>query len=535
MAHYSPHICTAALLSLSVGVSAQERQPNVILLFSDQHNADVFGWTGHPDAITPNLDRMARTGVVFNRAYCQDAISVASRTSLFTGLYPRTTGILDNNKSETEVLQETVSLQRIFQANGYATYAFGKRHLFGKADEGWTFCREHNGKNSTDYNYVEWIGEQGYAQEFGEDWAAEFGEFPKGNKLEGTKYPKARMGTRPTKLPADKTMEAFSARNTIEIIRKHARSDEPFFCFTSFYRPHQPYTALPEYLAHYDNAAWGPGANAGGPIAMPPSFRQPATELPPALARQRTNEKGIWCLGLAAKDEQLYRDYMASYYALVEEIDHWVGEIFAALEEEGLAENTIVIYASDHGDFVGAHGMIEKCALGHNVYEETLRIPLICYWKGKFPEGYASDELVGLIDLFPTLVELAGLKLPKMSYPPQGMSLAKPLLKQKSVGRDWIVSENWSQAAVITSDRKLGIWLDPAPVTRDFRSFGEMLFRREDDPAEIRNVFHDPDERRQIAKLRKYYEKFIREVPAHGKEEMKKILSDKKHKPQRVW
>ena len=68
MAHYSPHICTAALLSLSVGVSAQERQPNVILLFSDQHNADVFGWTGHPDAITPNLDRMARTGVVFNRA-----------------------------------------------------------------------------------------------------------------------------------------------------------------------------------------------------------------------------------------------------------------------------------------------------------------------------------------------------------------------------------------------------------------------------------------------------------------------------------
>lgn len=115
MAHYSPHICTAALLSLSVGVSAQERQPNVILLFSDQHNADVFGWTGHPDAITPNLDRMARTGVVFNRAYCQDAISVASRTSLFTGLYPRTTGILDNNKSETEVLQETVSLQRIFR------------------------------------------------------------------------------------------------------------------------------------------------------------------------------------------------------------------------------------------------------------------------------------------------------------------------------------------------------------------------------------------------------------------------------------
>lgn len=523
-------ICTVSALCVSTGIYAQEQRPNVILLFSDQHNAEVFGWTGHPDAVTPNFDRMVRAGVTFTRAYCQDAISVASRTSLFTGLYPRTTGVLDNSRAETSVLREVVSLQQVFRNNGYTTYAFGKRHLSGKPDEGWSFCREHNGKSSTDYNYVEWIGREGYAREFGEDWAAEFGEFPRGNELEGTVYPKAPMGTRPTKLPADKTMEAFSARNTVEVIREHAHSKKPFFCFTSFYRPHQPYTALPGYLAHYETSSWGPGRSHGGAIAMPATLRQPASDLPPALARQRLNEKGIWCLGLAARDEQLYRDYMASYYALVEEIDHWVGEIFATLEQEGLLENTIVIYASDHGDFVGAHGMVEKCALGHNVYEETLRVPLIWYWKGHFPEGYVCSDLVGLIDLYPTLVELLGLELPQIPYGLQGVSLAGTLLDRVPAGREWIVSENWSQASVITSDRKLGIWLDPGPVKRDYRSFGPMLFRREEDPHETRNAVHDPEEQKHVDRLRGYYEEFVRQIPADGKLQMMNLVSNRNKK-----
>ena len=263
---------------------------------------------------------------------------------------------------------------------------------------------------------------------------------------------------------------------------------------------------------------------------MPATLRQPASDLPPALARQRLNEKGIWCLGLAARDEQLYRDYMASYYALVEEIDHWVGEIFATLEQEGLLENTIVIYASDHGDFVGAHGMVEKCALGHNVYEETLRVPLIWYWKGHFPEGYVCSDLVGLIDLYPTLVELLGLELPQMPYGLQGVSLAGTLLDRVPAGREWIVSENWNQASVITSDRKLGIWLDPGPVKRDYRSFGPMLFRREEDPHETRNAVHDPEEQKHVDRLRGYYEEFVRQIPADGKLQMMNLVSNRNKK-----
>jgi arylsulfatase A-like enzyme len=492
-------------------------------MMSDQHRADVLSVEGHPDVSTPSLDRLAARGMRFIRAYCQSGISVASRTTLFTGIYPRTTGILDNSKVSTEVLEQCVSLQEAFRQNGYTTYAFGKRHIEGKPDEGWVLCREDTGRPSTDYSYVQWIEEQGYAREFGEDWAAEFGRFPKGNPLEDTPYPTAPMGTRPTKLPADVTMEAFAARNTIEVIREHARNGKPFFCFTSFYRPHQPYTPLPQYLARHDASEWGAGGNEGEPVAMPATLHQPSTELPPLLARQRASEKGIWCLGLAAKDEQLYRDYMTAYYALVEEIDHWIGEIMRELEESGLAENTIVVYLSDHGDFVGSHGMVEKCAMGHNVYEETLRVPLLFCGSG-IAAGGINSELTGLIDVYPTLADMAGLKLPD-EVKLQGVSLAGALTGGKGPGREYIVSENWSQAAVITADHKLGIWLDPAPIPRDFRSFGDMLFDRVDDPAEIENVCEE--EPAIVEKLRGFYKDFCASVPDKGKQQARAQFASK--------
>ena len=132
-------IVFSALCPLVIPIAAKNKQkPNVILIFSDQHRADVMGFQGHPDVMTPNLDAMAKGGVVFNRAYCQNAISAPSRMSMFTGLYPRTIGAMDNTQLETSAINSAVSLQAAFQNNGYATYAFGKRHLDAAADKGWT-------------------------------------------------------------------------------------------------------------------------------------------------------------------------------------------------------------------------------------------------------------------------------------------------------------------------------------------------------------------------------------------------------------
>lgn len=518
-------------LALAVSLSAltpivakakKVQKPNVIFIFSDQHKADVMGFQGHPDIITPNLDAMAKGGVVFNRAYCQNAISAPSRMSLFTGLYPRTIGAMDNAHLNTKAINNSISLQAAFQANGYATYAFGKRHLDEGADLGWTQHQSHMAKESPQNNYVKWIEKQGYADAFGEDWAAEFGKYPEGNSKAGTKFPTAKMGTRTTRLPENMTMEAYSTQLTLDVIRNHKKSGEPFFCFTSYYRPHQPYNPLPKYLGMYDITKWGKGTKHKDGLKMPESLRQPADQLPPMLADLRKSKTGIWCLGLAAEDEQLYRDYVGAYYALVTEIDALIGNIFAELEKQGMAENTIVIYSSDHGDFVGAHGMIEKASMGHNVYEETLQVPMLFYWKGKLPAGYKNNDLVGLIDIYPTLMDLAGIKRPACNYPLQGISLAKTLTKKAKVKRDYIVSENWSQATIITKEHKLGIMLDPtiAAPKRDYRSFGNMFFERKTDPLEINNKINAVEFAPEIKKLMNYYADFQKRISDEGRLEM---------------
>jgi len=458
----------------SAGKGARSR-PNVLLIFSDQHQAACMGFEGHPDVITPNLDKLARRGTVFGRAYCQDGVCVPSRMALMTGHYPRRLGVL-HNPDKSGVINEVISLQSVFKANGYYTAAIGKRHLVGAADAGWDYHRSHIRKESPGQSYWEWIEEQGYLEEFRRDWGGEF----------GGRYPRAVMATRISALPEDKTMEAFTAQQVVRIIRQQKNRDKPFFCWASFYRPHQPYNALRRYLEMYDYSSWGKGTRKGGAICKPPTLKEPMEQLPPVLQGWRQGKNPVWRLDKALADEQLFRFYIASYYALVTEIDHHIGTIMKALAEEGLDDNTIVVYTSDHGDFVGRHGMVEKCAVGHNVYEETLRVPLVVSYPPAVRQGQRCDQLCELFDLYPTLLELAGITRPQGTHPVDAVSLVADLAGTPTTPRRYIVSENWSQAAVITDNHKLGIWLDPTEYAakRDYRSFGDMLFDRRKEPQE---------------------------------------------------
>lgn len=491
----------------------QRQKPNILLLFSDQHQADCVGFQGHPDVITPNLDRLAESGTVFTRAYCQDGVCVPSRMSLMTGLYPRKLGVL-HNPDTSSVVDEVVSLPSALKQNGYHTAAFGKRHLKGAADHGWDYHRSHSQNESPGNSYWEWVEQQGYLDAFLSDWGAEF----------GGQYPTADLGTRLSKLPEDMTMEAFTAQETIKLIREQKHRDRPFFCWASFYRPHQPYTAQKRFLDLYDYSRWGKGTAHGDAIQKPSTLNQSPDTLPPALKDWHEGKNKVWRLDKAAKDEQLYRYYLASYYALVTEIDHHIGRIMEALEEEGLLQNTIVIYTSDHGDFVGRHGMVEKCAIGHNCYEETLRVPLIVSQPERVQSGQANDDLVELFDLYPTLLDLADIESPKTRYGIDATSLAALLTGGKSAKRKYIVSENWSQATVITESYKLGIWLDPTEHARgrDFRSFGDMLFDRTKDPDEIHNLIDTPEYDETESLLREYYQDFTSKVAATGKTEVAK-------------
>jgi len=330
------------------------------------------------------------------------------------------------------------------------------------------------------------------------------------------------LGTRISKLPEDFTMEAFTTQETIKMIKEQAKSEKPFLCWATFYRPHQPYNPLQKYMDMYNVSEWGEGTKKGSGIKIPESFYEPTKNLPPLLQSQRNGGNKVWNMDKAFKNEQLWRNYIGAYYALVTEIDHCVGEILNALEEADLEEETIVIYTSDHGDFVGNHGMVEKAAAGQNVYEDILNIPLIIRFPGKTKNGKRTAELVTLADVLPTLIEMLDLKVPDLKYPIQGESMADIITKNGSMNRDYLISESWSQAAVITQNSKLGIMLDPTVVHKnwDYREFGDMFFDMEKDPLEIDNKINDKNYEQEIAKLRGYYKEFVKNTPPTGKDEM---------------
>lgn len=468
-------------------------RPNILLIFTDQHKASVTGYEDHPDVSTPNLDRLASEGTQFRRAYCQDAICAPSRCSMFSGLYPRTLRCFDNS-DRSQAMQEIIPMQETFQQNGYITGAIGKRHLFGACDNGWNIAASHMWSENPDDNYVKWINQRGYAKEFAQDWAAEFGRPPRGSILEQQEIPFALMATRQSALPDDMTMEAYTKLRTIDFLKDRSKDKQPFFCWSSFYRPHQPYTPLKKYWDRHDRSRWGRGTNSGDAISMPESLRQPVEELPPMLQSQFAGKNRVWRLDKAREDEQLYRDYISAYYALVEEIDSCIGDIVSQLHQLDLAENTIIIYTADHGDFVGAHGMVEKCALGHNIYEDTLRVPLLFRWTGHIQYDSIRHDLIELVDIYPTLLELCGITQPVQKHPLQGKSLAQALTEGESVKRSFTVSENWSQSTIITDQYKLGTWQEPEDGKhRDFRDFGNMLFDLANDPNEVSNIYEESE------------------------------------------
>ena len=503
-----------------INQTKNKKKPNVLLLFSDQHNKKTMGYENHPDVITPNLDKLSTESVVFDRAYATRGVCVPSRMSLMTGLYPRTLGLMNNNE-ETSVTDKATSLASIFKYNGYKTYTFGKRHLKGGGDKGWDVKKEVHAEEGDNGNYLSWVTTQGYQSEFSYDWAAEFGKGPTGSNDANANIPIADLGTRISKLPFGFTMEAYTALETINMIDQQKNSDTPFFCFSSFYRPHQPYTPVKKFMDMYTVSEWGKGTKLKSGIKMPESFYQPTKDLPPLLQFQRNGGNKVWNMDKAFEDEQLWRDYIGAYYALVTEVDHYVGEILQALDKANITEETIIIYTTDHGDFVGNHGMVEKAAAGHNIYEDILNIPLMIRIPGKTLQGKHTAELVTLVDIIPTLIDVLDLKTPDLEYNFEGVSLAKLLLEQKPLNRDYIVSESWFQATVIGKNEKLGI-MKPNPVNprRDYREFGDMFFDRTYDPLELNNGINDAKNQEKIAQLRTFYADFKTQVSGIGMQEI---------------
>ncbi|MBL7133608.1 MAG: sulfatase-like hydrolase/transferase [Phycisphaerae bacterium] len=482
-------------------------RPNVLLLFSDQHHAGVMGCEGHATVRTPHLDRLASEGVRFSRAYCSDGVCVPSRTAMFTGLYPRTTGVLYNADAPPEG-DGLLPLHKLLRAGGYRTGAFGKMHLpRGLREAGWDASATTISprQDPSEENYWDWVREKGQFDSHERDFKGSHAA-PLMAQLSRTK-------------PENRTT-AYAAGKTIDFLRQCKKAGKPFFCWCSFIYPHQPYTPLPQWAALYDVDK----------IKLPANVAEPLANLPPALRNWRLKTTPPWNCGTAAKDHAIYRRYVAYYYALVSEIDHHIGGVLDELKRLGLDDNTIVIYASDHGDFVAGHGMVEKCAVGHNVYEDTLRVPLIFRWPSQFKGGAVRDDLASLLDLYPTILDLTGVKRPPAARKLDGTSLAPTLRTGKPLGRQYVVSENWSQVTVIGKRYKLGVWQAPGRryAQWDFRKYGDMLFDRQANPLETKNLVGMPAMAAEEKRLRAFLARWLKQTDATGRTQVGNMPPRKK-------
>ena len=356
---------------------------NVLFIVSDQHNARCLSGAGHPDAKTPNLDRLASQGVRFDEAYCQSPVCTPSRMSFLSSLYPSTTGYYGLYGPEPQ--QSMTSMFRWFRLHGYRTGAVGKLHtprywIESDCDYVWDEFRDYP-------TYLEALGlyEQNDSRNF----------------VPG----RAMYYTKGSEIPAEHTPEVVTAKHAARFINNEGEPKDrgalrqPWFLWATFSRPHEPCVPSPPY------ADWF----APESLTLPPTGEGNTSAKP--LNRDHHGNR------LSEAD---LRAWLAAYYGVLAQVDDGVGRILSHLEAVGDLENTIVVYTSDHGDYAGEQGRMEKN--GGISHRAITRVPLIVR-SGTTPSarGSVSNGIVELVDVFPTVCELSGTPTP---HAVQGKSFA---------------------------------------------------------------------------------------------------------------
>jgi uncharacterized sulfatase len=467
------------LSSMGTCHSSQDRpRPNVLLIMVDDLNGAV-GCYGSKSSKTPNLDAFAATGTRFTRAYCQAPLCNPSRTSMLTGMRPETTGIIDNNTHFRWKMPDAVTLPQRFRALGWRAEAFGK--IF------------HGGSMPIE-DGASWDSGPGSGKPLPKPpSSASEGEGKSGKPgRQRTDNPWDAWGP----IPGDDTAAGDGKFSRAAVAAMKRMKAEPFFLAVGFKKPHAPLNAPEKYFAMH----------APRSDDLPPSFRYPdeppVSYLPAAALRPNFDLFGLQRKTPGTRDEAL--SARAAYASCVSYIDAQFGIVLNALDELKLRDKTIVVFVSDNGFHLGEHGLWSKMTL----LEESLRVPLIIRAPG-FAPG-VSDRVVELLDIYPTVLELAG--LPPASHV-EGRSLVS-LLRQPD--REW-PHPSFSQlpdqprlpgGAVITGAmrgrsvrygrRNYVVWDGGA----------EALFDLQSDPYQMKNLVVNPEHATTLAAMRKLLNEF---------------------------
>jgi uncharacterized sulfatase len=452
------HLVIAAVLMQATAVFAAPARPNVLFIAVDDMNNDL-GCFGHALVRSPGIDRLAERGVRFERAYCQFPLCSPSRSSLLTGLRPDSTRVFDLRYHFRQDRPDVVTLPQMFLQNGYYVTRVGKMYHYGNPGD---------------------IGTNGLDDRA--SWGERFN--PAGRDKTALEpdimnyTPKRGLGSAMAFL-ADKTgtdpehTDGKVADQAIRLMEQH--KEKPFFIAAGFYRPHCPWVTPKKYFDLYPLDR----------ISLP-AITPKVLEDYPELALASTKP---WPHFGVTTDQA--RECKQAYYASISFVDAQIGRLLDAVDRLGLRENTIIVFWSDHGYHLGEHGLWFK----QSCFEESAKVPLIIAAPGRKTVGRACARTVELVDLYPTLAELAGLTPPKHV---EGHSL-RPLLDDPQA--------KWDHAAYTQVQRGA----DPGHSVRTerwrytewaFDAKGQELYDHDNDPQELHNLAGDAKYAEIVAQMK---------------------------------
>ena len=396
-------------------------RPSFLLIYTDQQQAYQLGCMGHPDLKTPNLDELARSGVLFRRNYTPNTVCMPARNSLVTGLNPRGHRVLQNG---CRARSDVPTIPGILAAAGYRTHAIGKIHLepanlpptyqaddvcpedFPEASEMWSSGRietlplPYYGFQTVDF--ANGHGDGVYGEYL--SWLRRTD--PQAVRLlaraNPRKPPTGALSSWKSSLPAELHVNRWVADRTIGFLKQTVNSHQPFLCWANFPDPHAPWCPSNPYDELYDPAE----------VKLPVDAEAAFPERPASVESYVRN----FLFGSVRPEQRsgaALREITAHAYGMISHIDVEVGRILSALDELRLRENTVVVFMSDHGEMLGRRGLLMK---GPFNVEEIIRVPLIVSCPGRFARGKAVQSVTSSLDVSATIMDLSGCVYPENEW-----------------------------------------------------------------------------------------------------------------------
>jgi len=531
------------LITMAVGVvfsiggplhaapNASKKRPNLLFIMTDQQRFDALSLAGNTVLKTPHMDRIGKQGAYFRLAYSQCPVCGPARACIMTGRTVEHTRVRTNMDADVFDRTPMPCYDEILADRGYVTEYYGKWHSplerALKYNNAVTPAGRHDWQRGPGMalqynNYLDkhvdrtkllnnpYLADSGMQLQTYDHRPYKTNPLDKrhgmtpgikndkhGEKIRVLQPDQHGVST----VPAEHTVTAFQAKLTIAALERLAKQDKPFSLHCSFHCPHAPITPSEPYASMYDPKDMVPPVSINDPMANSPYFHENQRSKLPQYA-----------------DPQKIKYMIANYYAFVKEIDIWVGRILDKVDELGLADNTLIIFTSDHGEMLGAHGMREKNVF----YEESAHIPLLIRFPGRIKSGLVVEQPVSQIDLFATICDY----LDAGQHASDGQSLRRYIEGTSKVPEAYAVCEwNWRgpiQPNLMIRTRR---WKFFCPNTADSKVMN-VLYDMDNDPHEMNNLLGKNPDRKNYEKqgetMKALLVEWLKSVDSPHLEEVKK-------------